>query len=117
MLREFVSIAEKTQTSVDARVKGGKASPIELDETIVAPRGLKPKSRVNRLAFRRQNGDYQFSGALKRSISAAPQAASAMAGPLHSLEVSKSLARQQSRTRALVGRSRPARRATRCRGR
>lgn len=36
VLREFVTIAEKTQTSVDARVKGGKASPIEFDRTIVA---------------------------------------------------------------------------------
>ena len=36
VLREFVEIAQKTQTSVDARVKGGKASPIELDRTIVA---------------------------------------------------------------------------------
>lgn len=36
VLKEFVSIAEKTQTSVDARVKGGKASPIELDRAVVA---------------------------------------------------------------------------------
>jgi cobalt-zinc-cadmium efflux system outer membrane protein len=36
VLREFVTIAEKTQTSVDARVKGGKASPIEFDRSIVA---------------------------------------------------------------------------------
>ena len=36
VLKEFVSIAAQTQTSVDARVKGGKASPIELDRTIVA---------------------------------------------------------------------------------
>ena len=36
VLREFVTIAKKTQSSVDARVKGGKASPIEFDRTIVA---------------------------------------------------------------------------------
>lgn len=36
LLKDFVGIAEKTRTSVDARVKGGKASPIELDRTIVA---------------------------------------------------------------------------------
>lgn len=36
VLREFVTIAQKTQSSVDARVKGGKASPIEFDRTIVA---------------------------------------------------------------------------------
>ncbi|MFN0218235.1 MAG: TolC family protein [Hyphomicrobium sp.] len=36
LLREFVTIAQKTQTSVDARVKGGKASPIEFDRSIVA---------------------------------------------------------------------------------
>lgn len=36
VLREFVTIAEKTQASVDARVKGGKASPIEFDRSIVA---------------------------------------------------------------------------------
>lgn len=36
VLREFVTIAEKTQSSVDARVKGGKASPIEFDRSIVA---------------------------------------------------------------------------------
>lgn len=36
VLREFVGIAEKTQASVDARVKGGKVSPIELDRAIVA---------------------------------------------------------------------------------
>lgn len=36
VLQDFVTIAAKTQTSVDARVKGGKASPIELDRAIVA---------------------------------------------------------------------------------
>lgn len=36
VLREFVTIADKTKSSVDARVKGGKASPIEFDRSIVA---------------------------------------------------------------------------------
>lgn len=36
VLREFVAIAGKTQSAVDARVKGGKASPIELDRAVVA---------------------------------------------------------------------------------
>ena len=36
VLSESVGIAEKTKASVDARVKGGKASPIELDRVIVA---------------------------------------------------------------------------------
>ncbi len=36
LLKEFVGIADKTRISVEARVKGGKASPIELDRTIVA---------------------------------------------------------------------------------
>lgn len=36
VLQDFVGIAEKTKSSVDARVKGGKASPIELDRSIVA---------------------------------------------------------------------------------
>jgi cobalt-zinc-cadmium efflux system outer membrane protein len=36
VLGEFVSIAEKTRKSVDARVKAGKASPIELDRALVA---------------------------------------------------------------------------------
>jgi cobalt-zinc-cadmium efflux system outer membrane protein len=36
VLGEFVSLAQKTRTSVDARVKGGKASPIELDRAAVA---------------------------------------------------------------------------------
>lgn len=36
VLGEFVAIADKTRQSVDARVKGGKASPIELDRTVVA---------------------------------------------------------------------------------
>lgn len=36
VLGEFVSIAQKTRASVDARVKGGKASPIELDRATVA---------------------------------------------------------------------------------
>ncbi len=36
VLSESVGIAEKTKASVDARVKGGKASPIELDKVIVA---------------------------------------------------------------------------------
>ena len=35
VLREFVNIAEKTRTSVDARVTAGKVSPIELDRSIV----------------------------------------------------------------------------------
>lgn len=36
VLGEFVSLAQKTRASVDARVKGGKASPIELDRAAVA---------------------------------------------------------------------------------
>lgn len=36
VLGDFVSIAEKTRKSVDARVKAGKASPIELDRAVVA---------------------------------------------------------------------------------
>jgi len=36
VLGEFVAIAEKTQASVAARVKGGKVSPIELDRAVVA---------------------------------------------------------------------------------
>jgi len=36
VLGEFVVLAEKTRSSVDARVKGGKASPIELDRASVA---------------------------------------------------------------------------------
>lgn len=36
VLSEFVSIARKTRASVDARMKGGKASPIELDRASVA---------------------------------------------------------------------------------
>lgn len=36
VLGEFVALAEKTRSSVDARVKGGKASPIELDRAFVA---------------------------------------------------------------------------------
>lgn len=36
VLSEFVTIAEKTRSGVDARVKGGKASPIELDRAGVA---------------------------------------------------------------------------------
>jgi cobalt-zinc-cadmium efflux system outer membrane protein len=36
VLGEFVSLADKTRTSVDARVKGGKASSIELDRAAVA---------------------------------------------------------------------------------
>lgn len=36
VLREFVTIAEKTRTIVDARVKGGRVSPIELDRANVA---------------------------------------------------------------------------------
>jgi len=36
VLGDFVGIAEKTRKSVDARVKAGKASPIELDRAIVA---------------------------------------------------------------------------------
>ncbi len=36
VLSESVAIAEKTKDGVDARVKGGKASPIELDKVIVA---------------------------------------------------------------------------------
>lgn len=36
VLGEFVSLAKQTRTSVDARVRGGKASPIELDRAAVA---------------------------------------------------------------------------------
>lgn len=36
VLGEFVSLAQKTRISVEARVKGGKASPIELDRASVA---------------------------------------------------------------------------------
>lgn len=36
VLNEFVAIADKTRNSVDARVKAGKASPIELDRAVVA---------------------------------------------------------------------------------
>ena len=36
VLGEFVSLAQTTGASVDARVKGGKASPIELDRAAVA---------------------------------------------------------------------------------
>lgn len=35
ILREFVSVAQKTRGAVDARVKGGRASPIELDRAKV----------------------------------------------------------------------------------
>ncbi|MCB1505244.1 MAG: TolC family protein [Hyphomicrobiaceae bacterium] len=46
VLRDFVAIAEKTQASVDARVKGGKASPIELDRIIVASARAKALSKA-----------------------------------------------------------------------
>lgn len=36
VLREFVTIAEKTRDNVDARVKGGRVSPIELDRAEVS---------------------------------------------------------------------------------
>lgn len=36
VLGEFVSLAQKTRSSVEARVTGGKASPIELDRATVA---------------------------------------------------------------------------------
>jgi cobalt-zinc-cadmium efflux system outer membrane protein len=34
--RDFVKIAEQTRASVDARVTGGRASPVELDRAVVA---------------------------------------------------------------------------------
>jgi cobalt-zinc-cadmium efflux system outer membrane protein len=36
VLREFVAIADKTREAIEARVTGGRASPIELDSAIVA---------------------------------------------------------------------------------
>jgi len=36
VLRDFVTIAEKTRSSVDIRVKEGRASPIDADRTLVA---------------------------------------------------------------------------------
>lgn len=36
ILRDFVSVSQKTQNAVDARVKGGRASPIELDRAKVS---------------------------------------------------------------------------------
>lgn len=36
ILRDFVSVAHKTRSAVDARVKGGSASPIELDRAKVS---------------------------------------------------------------------------------
>ncbi len=36
ILREFVSVSQKTRAAVDARVKGGRASPIELDRAKVS---------------------------------------------------------------------------------
>ncbi len=36
ILRDFVSVAQKTRSAVDARVKGGRASPIELDRAKVS---------------------------------------------------------------------------------
>jgi cobalt-zinc-cadmium efflux system outer membrane protein len=48
VLNEFVAIAAKTQSSVDARVKGGKASPIELDRAIVATARAKAQVKAER---------------------------------------------------------------------
>lgn len=36
ILRDFVGVSQKTRSAVDARVKGGRASPIELDRSKVA---------------------------------------------------------------------------------
>lgn len=45
VLGEFVEIAEKTRKSVDLRVQGGKASPIELDRAVVASARAKALQR------------------------------------------------------------------------
>lgn len=45
VLSEFVEIADKTRKSVDLRVKGGKASPIELDRAVVASARAKALQR------------------------------------------------------------------------
>lgn len=46
VLNEFVSIADKTRKSVDARVTAGKASPIELDRAVVAAARAKALKRA-----------------------------------------------------------------------
>jgi len=43
--RDFVAIANKTRESVDARVSGGRASPIELDRAIVAVARARAQAR------------------------------------------------------------------------
>jgi cobalt-zinc-cadmium efflux system outer membrane protein len=45
VLREFVSVADKTRESVAARVDGGRASPIELDRAIVAVARARAQAR------------------------------------------------------------------------
>lgn len=51
VLKEFVGIAEKTRTSVDARVRGGKASPIELDRVVVAAARAKALVKAEQTRF------------------------------------------------------------------
>ena len=46
VLRDFVRIAEQTRTSVDARVSGGRASPIELDRALVSTARARGLSRA-----------------------------------------------------------------------
>lgn len=43
--RDFVAIANKTRESVDARVSGGRASPIDLDRAIVAVARARAQAR------------------------------------------------------------------------
>lgn len=57
VLGEFTSIAEKTLASVDARVTGGKASPIEQDRAAVAlarAQALQTSERVRLAAARKK---------------------------------------------------------------
>lgn len=48
LLGEFAGIAEKTRESVDQRVKGGKASPIESDRAVVAAARAKALQKAER---------------------------------------------------------------------
>lgn len=100
ILREFVTVSQKTQSAVDARVRGGKSSPIELDRakvSVATAKAALASEEARLAAFRDQLsalwGNPHATFALAKGRLGANRSAPTLEEVRASLEANPSLAR------------------------